>query len=240
MIFNVDEFGRPARLVARSDHAVRPFVTLNSILQPGQYVMVWFAFNHWGMRLEDAEIPKSVISIHSARPVTAQVRSVNPIILADCMIQMFLRDGTTSGTDVPGVVVYYLTKNWTGVAVMVANLNRDAILNVQCDCTESQNAVSTRGALVTVDVIPPMHRQVVMILSQVEGSAASRFSYRVQYTVIPTVRHQMMNYANKFFNFLGTPPPAGMVDQDDLAAANTHVPELDLDVYGLHAPRPIV
>lgn len=241
MIFSVDEFGRPSGLVARSEHAIRPFVTLSTFLQAGQYIMVWFAFNHWGMRLADAEIPKCVVAVHSARALAAQVRSVNPIVVADCLIQMFLRDATTTGTDVPGVVVHYLKKNWTGVAIMVANYNRDAILNVHCDCSESVNAVSTRGALATVDVIPPLHRQIVMIMSQVEGSSASSFCYRVQYTLTPTLRnHPVVNYANKIFSFLGGQQPGGPGgDAEPAPLASSHVPELDADVYGLHAPRPV-
>lgn len=244
MIFSVDEFGRPSRLVARSEHTVRAFVTLSTILQPGQYIMVWLAFNHWGMCLADAEIPKCVVAIHSARALTAQVRSVNPIVLADCFIQMAMQEARTTGRDTPGVVIYYLTKRWTGVAIVAANFHTDAILNVQCDCSDSQNAVSTRGSLVTTDSVPPMHRQIIMILTQVEGTAPSSFSYRVTYTLTPTTRNRVYPdvldaVANRVISFLGGHQQTS-AQPDPQPSANIHLPELDEDIYGLHAPRPIV
>ena len=71
---------------------------------------------------------------------------------------MFLLQG------IPGVTCYYMSRKLSGLIVAAENRRSDVHLHVDCDCSNSFNVVSTRGALVTSDCIPPLSRYVFAYL----------------------------------------------------------------------------
>ena len=114
------------------------------------------------------------------------------------------------------MTAYYLTKGWAGLVVVIENRHYDKRIQVICDCSESVNVVSTRAALKTVDSIPPRHRQVIIILTQLEGVGGFLIAHRLTHRV--SHRSGLHDWGPPGFN---------------------HLPNLDTDVYGLHAPRPL-
>ncbi|CAG2107155.1 unnamed protein product [Medioppia subpectinata] len=165
------------KLVKHSKRQVRGFVGCHVMFEPGVYLIICLAFNHWQTSIESVEqYPKFLLAMHSSKRLLVETVLPQTFILADAIINLTLSKGQRhEGRE--GMTAYYLTKGWAGLVVVVENRFPDRCIQVICDCSESVNVVSTRATLRTVDSIPPLHRQVIIVLTQLEGSGG--FSYSV-------------------------------------------------------------
>ncbi|GLH13075.1 Calpain-D, partial [Gryllus bimaculatus] len=202
------------RLVEHSKRQVRGFVGCHKMLERDLYILVCLAFNHWHTGMDDpANYPEYVLAIHSSKRLLVEQISPPPFMLADAIISLTLAKGQRhEGRE--GMTAYYLTKGWAGLVVMVENRHENKWIHVKCDCQESYNVVSTRGELRTVDSVPPLHRQVIIVLTQLEGSGGFSIAHRLT--------HRLANSGGLH----------------DWGPPNTnHCPTIDKQVEGLHSPR---
>ncbi|CAH1719100.1 unnamed protein product [Chironomus riparius] len=205
------------RLVEHSKRQVRGFVGCHKMLERDLYLLVCLAFNHWHTGIDDPSLyPQCVLAIHSSKRLIVEQITPPPYLLADAIISLTLQKGQRhEGRE--GMTAYYLTKGWAGLVVMVENRHENKWIHVKCDCQESYNVVSTRGELKTVDSVPPLQRQVIIVLTQLEGSGGFSIAHRLT--------HRLAN-------------SRGLHDWGENNSRETHCPPID-DVYGLHSPRMI-
>ena len=95
-----------------------------------------------------------------------------------------VRSHATPATPVPGVTMYTM-KHTSGMIVTCENASNQ-YFSVQLDCSDSENVVSSRDTqdtlLVTNDCIPPMTKQIIMVLSPQEGCSQYSYSMQMAYT----------------------------------------------------------
>lgn len=205
-------------LVDYSQRQVRNFVGCSLILEPGEYVIICTAFNHWQTKCiqYSMEYPKFLLSAHCSKQLLVEATRPNEHVLADAVIKLAIAKGQRHHAR-EGLTAYYLTKGWSGLAIVLENRLKNYYIQVVCDCSKSMNIVSSRGELKTVDCIPPMHSLVVIVLTQLEGSVGFSIAHKLTHRVSAT-------------SGLHDWGPTGL----------EHLPKLDSVTAGLHSPRPLI
>lgn len=178
-------------MVTSSNRAVRKFIGREHLFTPGEYLIIPISLNFWYTKESSKKNHEEGddkdynnlynLVIHSSKEFFIEQEMHHAFLLADTMIQLCLQLGQPKKQDIPDATVYALSKNWSGLIVVVENASPHAYLHIEVECLKSMNVVSTRQTLCTVDSVPPCHRQVLIALTHLEGSNGYSINYNISY-----------------------------------------------------------
>lgn len=211
------------RLITRSARKMAAFVATNDVFLQGpqEYYLIPVSFSN----INSGKVLNLVITLHSAKPLLSEMIDLPAVAVTDSLIQLALKESRERVSG-PGMVSRYVMEEFDGHLLLYDNLHQSDYVQVCCDCSASMNVISTRSTLRSVDSIPPLHRQIIMILSHFEATQ----SYSLYHTLTERVNSskELQDWAYYF-------PVTGYV-----SFLSQHVPQLGstpADV--LHQPRPI-
>lgn len=103
------------QLVVHSRRQLRGFVSTNAFLEPGYYLILCLAFNHWDLNpAGDGSVthyPPCVLALHSSKRLLVEHITPSPFVLADGLISLTMAKGQRyEGRE--GMTAYYLTQGW--------------------------------------------------------------------------------------------------------------------------------
>ncbi|KAK2703364.1 calpain-D-like [Artemia franciscana] len=164
-IYRADASGTLRSLIESSPRVLRSSVGCYCVLEPGQYYIIGFSFNHW-----DSDNRPCIISVRSSKKSFCEKLINHPqFILADALIQFALKKGSKNKSrDLFNI--YYVKSEFAGLLIVAENMNSSYWFQVKSDCSDSTNLVCTRNSLITCDSVPPLHRQVLNLLSHLEDT----------------------------------------------------------------------
>ncbi|VDO55745.1 unnamed protein product [Onchocerca flexuosa] len=208
---------------------------------PALYTVLVISFSN----MSDPISIETVIALHSAKMVMMEAYYFSSSIIAQSMIEMCLKEGhevpaayldsltsedlsiqINSLQGLNGTITRYVSKDFGGHILMVENHHQREFLHVYCDCSQSTNVLSTRASLISLDVIPPMHRQILMLLSH--------FEMTQMYTIQHNLKQRLAS-SQGLQDWLSFAP-----SRLSLPATTDHVPVIqDPCISSLHKPRRI-
>lgn len=212
------------KLLTRSPRKISAFVATGDVFLngPEEYLLIPISFSN----ISDGKNLKLVVAVHSAKPLVAEEIKLPPTAVTDCLIQLAVKEGRKQ-VSANGVVSRFVGEDFDGHLLMYDNLEERAYLQVHVDCSASMNVISTRSTLKAIDSIPPLHRQIVMMLSHFEATQG----YSLYHSM--TIR---LHHTKELQDWALFAPDIG----HSCAPTHEHIPPLNrgpADV--LHQPRPI-
>ena len=217
------------KLITWSKRSVARFVGLEHIFEPGEYLIVPFSFNFWYSK-EALETNKNLYNLvtHSNKVFYLKQEMHSAFLLADAMIQLATTFGSKKLSGLDNACIYTLEKDFSGIIIVAENLNADSYLHVELDYEGSSNVVSTRQALFTQDSIPPLHRQVLIILTPLEETYSYSIHGSIKYKL--SSNSYFYKYTFKYLSDTWSENEEGIV---------TNFPSINKQTFQLHVPRPI-
>lgn len=81
-------------LAKTSRRAVRGFVGCEAMLEPGNYIIICTAFNHWHLDMPIEQYPKFLLAIHSSKRLVVETIPPSSFLLSDAIINLTITKGS--------------------------------------------------------------------------------------------------------------------------------------------------
>ena len=171
----------------------------------------------------------SFSAVHSSQAVDLQRVKLPEQIEREYLIKLCLFYGeevrpggeSSSSGNADGVRILELKSHWDGFILLVENGNRTKNVHFHFRCTSSQNASFSRPSsdYRLSDVIPPSHRQIILLLTRKNPSHSFTIAHHFEY-------------------HLSSRPS---LQSSRLKSKENHCPQLDLRPFStdIHLPQPI-
>jgi len=223
----------PVSCAIASGSHIQNIITCSGFLDAGKYAILPLSFCNWRphsvkftspgsnrsrrstktSKLDEGSTPYTV-ALFSARELYYDEHVLTrPGFLAESLFLLAEKHGTKS-EPFPKMLLYEVYLKHSCRILVAANCDPHHHFFVTCNGMESSNIVSTRGELQSEDCIPPMHRQVILVLTQLEVSQPYSVFMRIEFNSSRT------NAAGEW--------------------GATHWPELHQEIMELHSPRLIL
>ncbi|KAK6028961.1 calpain family cysteine protease, partial [Ostertagia ostertagi] len=176
----VSPSGTIGELVHRSHRKLEPFVSTGDVfLRSGHYVVICHSFTTLGTRKI-----QGCLAIHSSKPIYADMLPCPASMFTDSLVQMVLKEGKIHKS-LPGVFPRYVNEDFSGLLLMIDNVLEDMWVHAKVECSNSTNLLSSRGALDVADSIPPLSRQIIIILTHFEPTQSFSVEHQLFVRVSP-------------------------------------------------------
>ncbi|CAF1194395.1 unnamed protein product [Adineta ricciae] len=166
-----------------SQRGQHKFVSTDGFLQPGTYLILPFLFNPINKQMDNTEFN---IAVHSSCSIDLERIRISLRIQREFLIKLCILYGeqvqTRNSMD-DGVKIYELKKFWDGLILLVENRNLNKNVHFHFRCTLSQNAFISRkdSNHQLFDVIPSMHRQIIVTIARKNASHSFTIGHDFQY-----------------------------------------------------------
>lgn len=169
-------------LVGDCKRQLSPAVNTALVVEAGEHVIVPLCFNQ-----RRALAPRRyVATCHSDTPLCVEQVPNQAAVTAEALCLVARKHGTCKQPH-PGISLYTMQCQ-AGIMITCENATARAF-SVEIDCSDSSNVISSRDhsqdLLLCCDVVPPMSKQVLMVLAPKEGVDSWSFSMKTAYMPAP-------------------------------------------------------
>ncbi|UJR38585.1 hypothetical protein I4U23_031249 [Adineta vaga] len=172
-----------------SQRGQHKFVSTDGYLQPGTYLILPFLFNPINKQMDNTEFN---IAVHSSYAIDLERIQIPLRVQREFLIKLCIFYGEQVYTGSreknqfdDGVKIYELKQYWDGLILLVENRNLNKNVHFHFRCTLSQNAFISRkdSNHQLFDVVPSMHRQIIVTIARKNASHSFTIGHDYQYTL---------------------------------------------------------